>query len=200
MVTYHRFQVRLTTQTVVSLALVGVCRPLAGQSLADLARQEEARRKSVKAPAKVITNKDLGGVPAASPAPPPAPASSTPGIPASPAARPAQESKAAEGGKVADSNAPARDQAYWSARLKALQTDLDRDETYRDALQSRINALTADFVGRDDPAQRARIERDRQKNVGEFNRLKVAIEADKKAIADLEEEARRAGVPPGWLR
>ena len=26
------------------------------------------------------------------------------------------------------------------------------------------------------------------------------IEAGKKAIADLEEEARRANVPPGWLR
>jgi hypothetical protein len=30
--------------------------------------------------------------------------------------------------------------------------------------------------------------------------LKQAIESDKKAIADLEEEARRAGVPAGWLR
>jgi hypothetical protein len=30
--------------------------------------------------------------------------------------------------------------------------------------------------------------------------LKQAIVDGKKAIADLGEEARRAGVPPGWLR
>ena len=57
-----------------------------------------------------------------------------------------------------------------------------------------------DFVNRDDPAQRAVLASDRQKAIGELDRLKKQIEADKKAIADLEEEARRANVPPGWLR
>jgi hypothetical protein len=84
--------------------------------------------------------------------------------------------------------------------MKALQQQLDRDSTFADALQSKINALTTDFSARDDPAQRAVIERERQKSIAEQNRLKKAIEDDKKAIADLQEEARRAGVPPGWLR
>ena len=44
------------------------------------------------------------------------------------------------------------------------------------------------------------IERNRQRALGELDRLKKAIEGGKKAIADLEEEARRASVPPGWLR
>jgi len=81
-----------------------------------------------------------------------------------------------------------------------LQAQLERDQTYADALQSRINQLTSDFVGRDDPAQRAVLARDKQKAIDELNRLKQAIVNDKKAISDLEEEARRAGVPPGWLR
>jgi hypothetical protein len=38
------------------------------------------------------------------------------------------------------------------------------------------------------------------KALGELDRLKQAIQNDLKAITDLEEEARRAGVPPGWLR
>ena len=67
-------------------------------------------------------------------------------------------------------------------------------------MQSRINALTADFTARDDPAQRAAIAGDRQKALDELARLKKAIVDGKKAIADLEEEARRASVPPGWLR
>jgi hypothetical protein len=71
---------------------------------------------------------------------------------------------------------------------------------FAEALQTRINSLSADFVNRDDPAQQAVIARDRQRSLGELDRLKKAIEDGRKAIAGLEEEARRAGVPPGWLR
>jgi hypothetical protein len=34
----------------------------------------------------------------------------------------------------------------------------------------------------------------------EVNRLIGVIVNDKRAVSDLQEEARRAGVPPGWLR
>ena len=34
----------------------------------------------------------------------------------------------------------------------------------------------------------------------ETSRLRALVSADKLAIANLEEEARRADVPPGWLR
>jgi hypothetical protein len=64
----------------------------------------------------------------------------------------------------------------------------------------KINAMTTDFVNRDDPAQKMAIERDRNKALAELDRLKKAILDDKKAITDFEEDARRAGVPPGWLR
>jgi hypothetical protein len=68
------------------------------------------------------------------------------------------------------------------------------------ALQTRINALATDFVNRDDPAQRAIIERDRLKAVADLGRLQQEIAAGKKGLSDLDEEARKAGVPPGWLR
>src|SRR5205823_7568988 len=142
-----------------------------------VAKKEEGRRKKVAQPAKVYTNKDLGAVPPAEP-----PAASTPPKPAA-----ATDPKAA--GKDAKDKEPAKDQAYWAGRMKALQTQLDRDSTFADALQSKINALTTDFSARDDPAQRATIERDRQKSIAEMNRLKLAVLDDKKAIADLQEEA-----------
>jgi hypothetical protein len=159
------------------------------QSLADVAKKEEERRKKVPAPAKVYTNKDLSPTPSA---PPPAA-----GTPTTPPAAGKDDKAAPDKDKEKE---PAKDQAYWSGRLKVLQTQLDRDSTFADALQSKINALTTDFSARDDPAQRAVIERDRQKSIAEQNRLQKAIADDKKAIADLQEEARRAGVPPGWLR
>src|SRR5262245_22066095 len=48
--------------------------PLAAQSLADAARKEQERRKTVKGAGKVFTNKDLKGVP-----PPEPPAQTTAG-------------------------------------------------------------------------------------------------------------------------
>jgi len=75
-----------------------------------------------------------------------------------------------------------------------------RAEIMRSALESRINALQADFVNRDDPAQRAAIAQDRQKAIDEMARTTAEIDTLKKEIADIQEEGRKAGVPPGWVR
>lgn len=170
--------------------------PAWAQSLADLAKTEEQRRKTIKSPAKVYTNKDLGNQPPG----PGAPAAS--GVPAKDAAaEPAKgEAKPADGANQSKPVEGAKDQAYWSGRTKDLQSQLERDQSYAEALQSRINALTTDYANRSDPAQRAVVESDRVKALGELDRLTQAIQNDKKAIADLDEEARRSGVPPGWLR
>jgi hypothetical protein len=170
--------------------LVGVyAASAAAQSLADVARKEEERRKAIGEPAKVITNKDL--------TPTPAPPPGTPATASTPKPAGASADKDA---KDKDGKDAPKDEAYWKGRQKQLQDQLERDTTFADALQSKINALTTDFAARDDPAQRAQIERDRQKAINDQNRLKKAVEDDKKAIADFQEEARRAGVPPGWLR
>jgi hypothetical protein len=176
------------------LILVGLGSGVRAQSLADIAKKEEERRKAIPAPAKVYTNKDLTAVPAGSPPPPATTAATTPAD----APKDAEKDKDA---KAPDAKAgPVKDQAYWSGRKKDLQAKLDHDETFAIALQSRINVLSADFVNRDDPAQRAVIGRDRQKALDELARQTKAIQDDKKALVDLDEEARRAGVPPGWLR
>jgi len=168
--------------------------PLRAQSLAELAKKEEERRKSVPEPAKIYTNKDLTAVPGGTPAASlPAPAPDAGATPAAGSAPKDGDASSKPAGQV-------KDQAYWSQRLKTLQEKLDREQTYIEAIQSRVNALSTDFVNRDDPIQRAGIERDRQKAMAEMDRLKKSVEETKRSIADLEEEARRAGVPPGWLR
>jgi hypothetical protein len=163
----------------------------AGQSLADVARKEEERRKTVQRPDKVYTNKDLSGTAAAAPAAAPAPEATA-------AADTAKDTKAAANKQAKDTSA--KDQAYWSGRMKALKDKLERDTTFADALQSKVNSLTTDVVNRDDPAQRAALERDRQKSASQLAALQKEVAIGKKAIADLQEEARRGGVPPGWLR
>jgi len=179
-----------------TLAATGVGVPLRAQSLADVAKKEEERRKALPAQAKVYTNKDLAPVPGGT-APPqgaagtPAPADGTKAAPDVEKAVKDIESKGKGGPK---------DQAYWSGRHKVLQDRLDREQLFLESLQTRINSLSADVVNRDDPAQRAVLERERTKSLAELGRLQQDITNDKKAIADLEEEARRAGVPAGWLR
>lgn len=160
--------------------------------LADVARAEEARRKALPKAAKVYTNEDLrpdistGLV-------------SSNASPAAPAPSTQVPSLNLPGGKP-EPLPPEKDPAYWSARISAARAALERSKVFLDALQSRINALTADFTARDDPAQRAQLERERQRAIAELERVKQEIAEQTKAISDIEEEARKAGVPPGWLR
>jgi prephenate dehydratase len=68
------------------------------------------------------------------------------------------------------------------------------------ALQSRIDALSTDFVNRDDPQQRSAIATERQKALAELDRVKQEIEDHQKNITSIQDEARRAGAPAGWVR
>ena len=184
-----RVDLRACLAAVVAIAgLAGTVHLVQAQTLGEVARQEDERRKDIKAPAKVYTNKDLGVVPGPEP-----------GTVSAPAA-PADAAKDAKAPDDKAKEAPQKDQAYWSGRRKELQTKLDSDQTLSEAVQSRINALTADFSARADPIQRSGIERDRQKALGELDRLRKSVQDGKKALTDLDEAARKAGVPPGWLR
>jgi hypothetical protein len=170
--------------------------PARSQSLGDVARKEEERRKDVKAPAKVYTNKDLG-----LPLPGPSTESAKPAAPASPPEASKDAPKAGDDKeKTVQAKDQAKDQAYWAKRKKELTDKLSRDKVLVEAVQSRINALTADFSARADPIQRAGIERDRQQALAELGRLQQEIKDTQKAVTDFDEEAHKAGVPPGWLR
>ena len=181
---------RLSVLIVVSL-LLGWAVPAAGQSLADVARKEDARRKKIRQTTRVLTNNDLkpsdgraAPPPVAVPEPPPAPPEA-----AAPAAAGPDEAEEEE-----------HDEQAWRQKMADARLALERNQMYADALQSKINALWADFAARDDPAQRAQIELERKRAIAEQERVKAEVAAQTKAIADLEEEARKAGVPPGWIR
>ena len=171
---------------------------VSGQSLASVARKEEARRKQVKQPSRVITNKDLRPVPNPASPPPPLPGPDA-------AAAPDVAKPATPGGQAADSplseeEQRKQDEQSWRTKMADARLALERSQMYADALQSRINALWADFTARDNPVQRADIELERKRAIAELDRVKGEVEAQKKGITELEEEARRAGVPPGWIR
>ena len=187
--------IAITAVVVMGLGALASAQSSASKPLADVAKDEEARRQSVRKPAKVYTNASLR-------------TDVSPGVPApltSPSAtdQPGNASPTNISPGMAVPPVPTgagRDQAYWSGRMKAERATLDRLQIFADSLQSRINALLTDFVNRDDPAQRAKIETDRQTALAELERVKKELDEQRTKIAALEEEARRAGVPVGWLR
>lgn len=164
-------------------------------TLGELARREQERRKGLKSSDKVLTNKDL---PPSAQQPVPAPASATGSAAAPAAAAPAGAAAPTAADKKPGSEQ--RDEAWWRKRFADAREALRRNEMFLEALQTRINALSADFVNRDDPYQRAKIGDDRHKALAEMERLQAEIALNKKQIEEIEEEARKAGVPPGWLR
>jgi hypothetical protein len=176
---------------------------LAGaQSLADVARREDARRKDVKAPVKGFTNDNLKVVPPVAPPAAPGEPDAQPAAPAGAAPGETAEEKAPEKPPEtpAETPDPTKDPEYWRKRITDARQARDRNAFLLEAVQSRINALTTDFYARDDPYQRDQIGLARQKTLAEFERMKTHQAELEKAIADIEEEARRANVPPGWLR
>ena len=173
-----------------AIGLVGtIAATVAAQSLGELAKQEEARRKAIKAPGKVLTNDTLRSIPVPSAGAAPASAST-----------PRKDNDASADKKPKPEDDPKATEANWRKRIQGARDALQRAEVFAEALQSRINGLSADFTARDDPAQRAAVADQRQKALAELDRVKNEIVEQTKAIADIQEEARKAGVPSGWLR
>jgi len=190
----HRHALTVLAAVAVALTVVGVVAPASGQSLGELARLEESRRKAIKRPGKVYTNQSVRPVPGEvipTPSGPAQPAPAQPGV------DPVQPSKPPQPEPIAD---PRRTPEYWRQRMVDARQQRDSNAVTVDALQSQIDALWADFTARDDPAQRAVIGTNRQKALDELDRRRAQQVLLDKAILDIEEEARRAGVPPGWLR
>jgi hypothetical protein len=187
---------KLFVVAAVACGLASGAQLLSAQSLGELARREAARRKAVTSTGKVYTNDSLR------PEPAPVRGAAAPAPTVPPAAQPAQPAQTpAPADTSASPAADARhDESYWKKRLAAQRDGLARAQTYVEALQSRINALSNDFAARDDPAQRSVIAADRQKALAELDRLKVEIQQHSMAIPAIQEEARRAGVPAGWVR
>ncbi|MDO8680617.1 MAG: hypothetical protein Q7R30_19035, partial [Acidobacteriota bacterium] len=180
---------------------LAIAPPLAAaQTLADVAKAEELRRKSVKKPAKTYGNGDLKPDTRTTVS-----GAATPATPADTAATPTPGAAAVNIALSPDPGAAAakpaaQDEAFWKDKIATARALLDRTRLFADALQSRINALNTDFVNRDDPAQRSVIEQDRVKALAELERVKKEMTDQTKAIADIQEEARKAGVPAAWVR
>ena len=167
-----------------SLLVTAVASPLAAQSLGEVAARTNKERKGV--PAKVYTNDDLD---AARSAPESQGTVSTPGTaaPSGPAPAPM----------------PTMDPAdRWRRDAKQRRDAVTRAEAKVAAIQTKIDALMLDRdpVNVMDPNRMQTLEAVKAQALQDLETAKTELSQARQALEDLEEDARKNGVPPGWLR
>ena len=157
---------------------------LIGQSpLVELSKKEKQRRKKEKA-VKVITNEDLAKAPA--------PSVIVSGIGYSPSS--------AEGGKEEGQASRKKDKKWWASRKKKLEEKIASLKKRIEELQKKVNALTTGFLIEQRPMAHKRLKEELEKTKGELEKAKKELEKARKELDKLYEQARKAGIPPGWLR
>lgn len=169
-------------------------------SLADVARHEAVRRALTAPAAATYTNETLPSLRPSDIGPPPDTSVGDPSPPAPAGAAP-KEFPAFERPPDDVGGAPAAgDEKAWRARFSGLSAAVERDRMLAAGLQSRITALQNDVLRRDDPAQRALLAQELAKTLAELDRMTATVEGGQAALDKLRDEARRRGVPPGWVR
>jgi len=199
----------MRTSASIVAALVLACGSAAAraQSLAELAQKEKERRaakareaKPSGAAPKVITQDDLdlakaSRPPAEEPAAEPSAAAGSPSSPEEPK-RPRSVSRS-PAGIPDDSDERAAAEKSWRARAEASRAAVTVAEQAANSAQN-----YRDMLGPVPSPYESPSEWTREANAADarLGAAKVALAAAKKNLEDFEEEARRAGIPPGWLR
>ncbi|HSB60303.1 MAG TPA: hypothetical protein VLI67_01195 [Vicinamibacteria bacterium] len=166
------------------------------QSLGEAAARERRKREKEKAareakpPAPVFTNEDLEGE-----RDPSDQAAGSGGETAEAASDAGRESTgAAQGGGP---------EAYWRQRADGAREAIAQAERAVAEAEARADRLGRDgdpLSGLLDPNRLQTLEAERARARAAVEAARKSLAAARQALEDLEEEARRQSVPPGWLR
>ncbi len=98
-------------------------------------------------------------------------------------------------------DASGKTEADWRARANEARTRVERAEADVQAGREEVRRLENDFYAWSDGNYRERVIRPAWDQAKEkLERLELEAEAARTDLAGLEEEARKSGTPPGWLR
>jgi prophage DNA circulation protein len=207
---------------VLLVASLSMPNALHAQSLGELAKKAQEQRDKAKAEgekAKAEGEKGNVGASTAKPSTPPVksytnqdlvgdsirPAAAPPATKTEPAVKEASSKEAA----TAKSDEPQKDEAYWRKRMTTLRGNLARDSAACVPVAKKVRELDdiyADSVFYVDGkpmvnrASAAVIETKQVDAKTELRQCVAKVALDQTAIDTAEEEARRLGVLPGWLR
>ena len=178
--------------TIALAVTLPIAAPVAAQPpLAEVARAEAARRATISGNSRVYTNADLSTGRRLT---------TSAAVTRAPEGAPAVAGGAAPEDPGTAAGAAERDESYWRERITAARAARRRAELVAAALQNRVDGLWAELTARDDPAARAGLEGDRRAALAELEQTRTELDRLDEEISTIQEEARRAGAPPGWLR
>lgn len=94
-----------------------------------------------------------------------------------------------------------RTEADWRKRATIARERIERAEADLPVARENVKRLENDFYAWSDGNYRERVIRPAWDQAREKQRLlETEVDAARAGLADLEEEARKSGTPPGWLR
>lgn len=160
--------------------------PQGSDPLAEAARKARAEQQASGKPKKVFTNEDF-------PAPSPAAA-----------AQPQNPGKQVDADSAADDKSAENDpksEAYWRKKFAKARATLERSEKELDVLQRNLNKNEVQYYPNPQEALMQQYTRqDINKDRAKIDAKQAEVDANKKAISDLEDDLRKAGGDPGWAR
>ncbi len=158
----------------------------AQSALVELSKREKERRRKIKKPSVVITNETLRKM-----------GSFTPSL-------------QVKGSAAEASSAPARatspqeekysDPNYWKTMKANIMRQIRELEEKIKKLRSEVNFLSTQFLLEERPFERNNVKSRLEEAKGLLNQALQQLKEKKKELEKLYREARRRGVPPGWLR
>ena len=193
--------------SVVGIGILSMTVAASAQTLADLAKKDTDRRKSVKHPAKVYTNDDVQDLKPIMPMmendgtgtkPVDANAASTNAdLPGQPGAT--QKPAAGDAKPAGTPGVKSGEEAQWRSRMQSARDAVSRTQLQLEGMRNRAAQLTAASAAASQD-QRGTFQKQQQDALQEYDRLRADLQKNQKALSDLETEASKAGVPAGWLR
>jgi len=183
---------RHTSRTLAALLLLLVPAVLAAQGLGDASKKEKERRKQAQdagVKAKTYTEDELKTLPPIANA-----GDSAPDAHAQ--SKPAVGGRTAEAAQSSEERQRQQDERMWRSRVANANARL---ASAREAYQTLSGlSLVPGYVFADQHGRT--VIHSVEQLQGMTARAKAELDAAQKALDDLLETARRANVPPGWLR
>jgi hypothetical protein len=156
-------------------------------SLGDAARKARAQKKDSAKPAKVFTNDDVGGL------------KGTISVVGGGSSGPQASADNADKKPGDDGKKDAGNEAAWRGKFAAARKTLAGDSKELDILQREFNLKQQQYYTDPTAAMKEQNSReDLNKTQGQIEAKKQAVEKDKQALSDLEDQLRKAGGSPRW--
>jgi hypothetical protein len=89
---------------------------------------------------------------------------------------------------------------FWKKQQVELETRIAQLKETLDSDQLQLNKLWSDFYIKNIPAEQDAIRVEISQLTGQIEQNKLSLSQSETALEDLSERARKAGIPPGWLR